>query len=165
MRLIVNRKHMFHRELRVSLSGGQPFVTEHLLNGAEIGTFLKHVSAKGMTQSMRVNLWRETLGQGDTLYDPSNAPRGEPTAPLIDQERRGVFLYLDQSFLASGKICRERSASRVPKRHIAFLLPFPSNQNSFVSHADIVEIDANQFRVADTAAIEQFQHEAITFRK
>ena len=49
MRLIVNLQHMLDGKLRVALGGRKTFVTEHFLDGAQIGAFLQHVSSKRMT--------------------------------------------------------------------------------------------------------------------
>ena len=46
--LVIDAQQVFHRKLRVTLRGGKPLVTEHLLNGAEVGTFFEHVGTEGV---------------------------------------------------------------------------------------------------------------------
>ncbi len=49
MCLVIDFQNFLHRELGVSLGGGETFVTEKLLDGPKIGPFLEHVSAEGVT--------------------------------------------------------------------------------------------------------------------
>ncbi len=43
-------------ELGVALRGGKALVTEHLLDGAEIGPFFQHVGAERVAQGMRMDV-------------------------------------------------------------------------------------------------------------
>src|SRR6266550_37124 len=62
MGLIVDLEHVFDGELSVALGCGKALVTEHLLNGAQIGTFFQHVGSESMTKSVRVNVRRQSPG-------------------------------------------------------------------------------------------------------
>jgi len=84
MRLVIHTQQVLGGKLGVPLRGRQALVSEQFLNGAQVGAFFQHVRAKGMTQRMRVNVGRESLGDGDPLYDSSHAPRSEPATASID---------------------------------------------------------------------------------
>ena len=91
---------MFHGELRVSLRGGEALVAEHFLDSAQIGAFLKQMRSERVTQSMRVNVGRKTLGHRNFFYDAANAARGEASSALIDQQSVR-FLLVDGKLLAA----------------------------------------------------------------
>ncbi len=59
-------------------------MTEHFLDGAQVGAFLKHVGAEGVAQSVRVDVGGEPLGDGNFLDDAAHAARGEAASTLID---------------------------------------------------------------------------------
>lgn len=56
MSSIVDLKHMLHRKLGVALRRREPFVSEHFLDGAKVGTLLQHVRAESMAQRVRVDV-------------------------------------------------------------------------------------------------------------
>src|SRR5208283_3966622 len=104
MRLIINLQHMFHRQLGVTLRGGEALVAEKLLNGAQISAFLQHMRAKGMAQRMRVNVWGKAFGNGNFLDDAADAARGQPPTAPVDEQSRRLFAVRLENFLAQGEI-------------------------------------------------------------
>lgn len=56
MGLVVNLEHVFDGELSVTLGGRKTLVAEHLLNRAQIGSFLQHVGSEGVAQGVRMDL-------------------------------------------------------------------------------------------------------------
>src|ERR1700730_9801053 len=87
MRLIVDVHHVLDRELRVTLCGGQALMPEQFLDGAQVRSLFQHVRAEGMTECMRMNLGRQSLGDCDALDDAAHAARGEASAALVDEQR------------------------------------------------------------------------------
>ena len=85
MGLIVHRQQMLHRKLSVALRGGEPFVAQHLLNGAQVGAFFEHVRAERVAQRVRVHIRRKSFCDGDLLNDAANAACSQSSAALIDQ--------------------------------------------------------------------------------
>src|ERR1700756_2575846 len=96
MRLIVDLQHMLHGELSVALRGRQSLVTEQLLDRPQVGAFLQHVSAKSMTQSVRMNIRREALGYSNLLNNAPHASRSKPPAALVDQKSGRILADLSQ---------------------------------------------------------------------
>ena len=91
VRLVIDVEQVFHRELRVTLRGRQSLVTKQFLNRAQIGAFFEHVGAKSMAQGVRMNVGRESFGDGDFLDDPADTAGGQASAALIEeQSRRGA---------------------------------------------------------------------------
>ena len=84
MRLIVDVHHVLDRELRVTLRGRQALMAEQFLDGAQVRSLFQHVGPEGMTQSMRMNLGGQSLGDRDSLDDASYAAGGEASAALVD---------------------------------------------------------------------------------
>src|ERR1019366_1607367 len=91
--LIVNVHHVLDRKLRVALRGRQALVSEQFLDGAQVRSLFQHVRAEGVTQSMRMNLRRQSLGNRDALDDAPHAARGEPSAALVDEQRGHAFRW------------------------------------------------------------------------
>jgi hypothetical protein len=56
VRLIINLQDVLHGELRVSLRRGKAFVTEHLLDRAQVGTFFEQMRTKGVAQGVWMNI-------------------------------------------------------------------------------------------------------------
>jgi hypothetical protein len=49
MGLIVDRQHVLHGKVGVALSGGEPLVAQHFLDGTQVGAFLEQVCAESVT--------------------------------------------------------------------------------------------------------------------
>src|SRR5713101_3354697 len=99
---------MFHRELRITLGSREALVAEHLLDGAQVGAFFEHVGSESVAQGVRMNVGRESLGNGDFLDDPPYAARCEASAALVDQERRSVLAGFRESQLPRWKVSGQR---------------------------------------------------------
>ena len=56
MGLVVNLENVFDRKLSVTLGGRKTLVAEHLLNRAQIGSFLQHVGSEGVAEGVRVDI-------------------------------------------------------------------------------------------------------------
>src|SRR5207249_2091598 len=97
------------------------------------------------------------------LDDASNTARGEASATLIDEQGRRALARLPKKFLPFGKINGKRAPHRVAEGHVPLLLPLAANENCFRAQTNIVQIDASELRVANTASIKQFQHEKVAF--
>src|SRR5258707_4533686 len=165
MRLVVHLEYVFHRKLRVTLRRGDAFVAEQLLNRAQVCAFLQHVRAEGMAKCVRVNVRRKSFGDGNLLNDAPDAARGETSPTPVDQQGGCVLTRLAESLLPGRKINRERTLHRIPKGNVAFLLPFAADKNRLRTQADVVDIDSGQFRVADAASVQQFEHEMVALRE
>src|SRR3954453_22597006 len=84
---IVNLEHVPGRKLGIALRSGKALVTQQFLNGSQVRTLFQHVGAKRMTQSMRVHIRGETLGDGNFLDDASNAAGGQAASAPVDEKR------------------------------------------------------------------------------
>src|ERR1039458_10561367 len=69
MGAVVDLHHVFDGELRVALRGREALMAEHLLDRAQVGAFLQHVSAEGMAQRVRMHIGRESARYGDLLHN------------------------------------------------------------------------------------------------
>src|SRR5579862_4968711 len=165
MGLIVDLEDMLHRKLSVALCGGESLVAEQLLDRAQIGAFFEQMSAKGMAQSVRMHVGRESLGDGNLLDDAAYAARRETPAAPVDQKRRSVLVSLGQESLTRSQIACQRVLDRIAERDVALFFSFSANQDRLGTQPDIVEIDPGQLRIANAASIEQFQHQTIAFGK
>jgi hypothetical protein len=78
MRAVVDLGYLADRQLRVSLRSREPFMSEQLLNGPQIGPFFQHVRAKGVAQRVRMNIGGQSMRERDVLDDAADAAGGEP---------------------------------------------------------------------------------------
>ena len=82
---VIHIHHMLHGELRVSLRGGKPLVAQHLLDRAQVGALLQQMCSEGMTQRVRMYVWRESPGDRDFFDNPSHAPGSEASSAAVHQ--------------------------------------------------------------------------------
>ena len=87
-----------------------------------------------------------------------NAARRQPRSAQVDQQRplSRAFRFA-QHLLARREIRLHRLFRRIAKRNIPLLASLAAHQDDLVRPADVVEVDADELRVANAAAIEQFQ--------
>ena len=93
-----------------------------------------------------------------------------PTLRVVSRPPRRLMssaveclLAFRENFLPRGKIGGQSALHRIAERNIAFFLPLAANQNGFCAEANVVEVDAGEFRIADAASVEQFEHQAVAF--
>ena len=79
--------------------------------------------------------------------------------------RRAVLAVCLHQLSAAREISCKRTLGRVAKWNVAFFFPFATNQNCFSAQADIFQVDARKFRIADAASIKQFEHQPVALRK
>src|SRR5579864_139934 len=165
MGLVIHAEQVLHRELGISLRGRKALVAKHFLNRAEISPFFEHVRAEGMPQGVGMNIGRESFRHRDFLYDSTNAACCEPTTTLVDQERWRCLPSLRQHKLTLREIIRQPGLHRISEWNVAFLLSFATNQDRFGTDTNVIEVYSDQFRVANSTPVKQFEHEAISLRK
>ncbi len=77
MGFVVDLLYLTDGELGIALGGGEAFVAEHLLNGAEVGSFFEHVGAEGVAEGVGVDVGGEAAAEGDGFDDTADAAGGE----------------------------------------------------------------------------------------
>ena len=89
MRLFVNILEFLNSVVCVNLRGSKTGVTQQLLYGIDLGSVIKHVSSKGVSQNMRILL----VAGGDhadiLLYCPVNEFWIHLVALSIKEQMRG----------------------------------------------------------------------------
>src|SRR5215472_17413779 len=108
-----------------------------------------------------MHVGREAFGDGDLLDDSADATDGETSATLVDQQGGCGFFLFSEELLTGGQVGAKSGDGRSAEGHVALFLPFSANQNRLGADADVVEIDADQLRVADAATVEQFEKESV----
>src|SRR6185437_7379417 len=137
MSLIVDLQHVLDGQLSVALGRRKALVAEHLLNRAQVSAFLQHVSSERVPQRVRMNVWRQTLGNCDFLDDPAHAAGGEPPAAPVDQQGRQTLFALRQYLLAGGQVVFERHRNRVAEEDIALFLSLAPDKDGLIAQADV----------------------------
>src|SRR3954470_3725407 len=140
-------------------------MAEKVLNRAQVSTFFKQVRAKCVAQSMWMDIRWKTFGYRKGFDDAGDAARGKTAAPMVDQQRGGCLLRLDQNACTTRQKFTNRLCGGITHGNVTLLLSLAANQYDLVWPADVVQVDADKLRVSNTAAIEQFQDRAVTRRK
>ena len=109
MGLVVDVEHVLHGKLGVALRGGEALVSQHFLNGAQVGSFLEHVCPEGVAQSVRVDIGRKPLCDGNFLHNTANTPRGQPAATSTSKQRKSVFVQAGEQLLPRRQIGCQRT--------------------------------------------------------
>src|SRR5207249_6403573 len=63
------------------------------------------------------------------------------------------------------KIRSESGFHCVAERNVALLLALATNQDGFRAQTNVTEVDSDQFRIANAASVEQFQHQSVALRE
>src|SRR5438045_7766667 len=104
MSTVVNFSYLLNGKLGVVLGGREPFMAEQFLNGAQISAFGEHVCAKGMTQRVRMNVWRQPFSHRNMLDDAAYAARGQRASATIDEQFRGALAGLGEHLSPGFKV-------------------------------------------------------------
>src|SRR5579859_5401321 len=107
MRLVIHAQQVLGGKLRIPLCRREPLVPKQFLNRAQVSTFFQHVRAESVTERVRMDVRRESLGDGNSLNDSTYAPRRQPPPTSVDQQRRRGLVLLCQNLLPGGKIDRQ----------------------------------------------------------
>ena len=114
---------------------------------------------------MRMDIGRKPFGDGDVLHDASYAARCKRAASPVDEQFCCSRARFGQHLAARLKIGPNRFRSSACERNIALLLAFTANQQHLVGPLEIVQLNSNQLRVAQAAAIKKLKNGAVTLRK
>src|SRR3954471_12667118 len=97
----------------------------------------------------------QAAGNGNLLHDPSDAARGESCSAEVQQERRVRLLLRLQQLHSLRHVFANGHLSSFAQGHDALLASFAAYKNRFVGPVDIVEVNADQLGVAQTASVKQ----------
>ena len=86
---VVDLEHVLHGELGVALRGGQALMSEHFLDGAQVGAFGQQVRGEGVAQRVgaHFDIHFRAKSPDVTFENAINGARGEPLAVNIEEER------------------------------------------------------------------------------
>src|SRR5512143_4145830 len=108
---------------------------------------------------------RESARDRNGLHDSPDAASGETSGAVVDDERRCISSKLSQQFLTLRQIFANRDRRGIAERHEAFLLAFAADEYRLIAPVDVFEVDADQLRVANAAAVKQFKDDAVALVK
>ncbi len=171
MGVVVDPLHLSDGELGVTLRRRKTLVAEHLLDRAQVRAILQHVRPEGMPQRVRMHVGGQAARLRDRLDDAPDAARGEPAVaahaqvgqqrPILDQPALARRAHLR---LALRKVRPKRDGRLVPQRNVALLARLAPHQDGLVLPLDVLDVDAHQLGVADAAAVEQLEDDAVALR-
>src|SRR4051812_31272007 len=114
---------------------------------------------------MRMDVVGQSAGDGNLLYDAADAAGGQSCSAQIEQQRWIRLLFRREKRLPFGEIFANRFRRRLSERNNALLLSFAAHEYGFVRPVDIVQIDADEFGIAQATTVEQFEDDRIALGK
>jgi hypothetical protein len=75
-----------YTEVRVSLSGRQADVAQHLLHSPKVSSGIQQVRGKAMPESVRAEWPTKIASPHMLLHEPGNASGAEPATAVIEKE-------------------------------------------------------------------------------
>jgi hypothetical protein len=84
--LVVGIDQALSGDVGVNLGGRQAPVAEEILDTPEIGPTVEEVGGETVPERVRARGWVQPLGFEITLENPANAPGGQSTAALVEEQ-------------------------------------------------------------------------------
>src|SRR6185369_1296215 len=116
-----------------------------------------------MPKCVWMNVGRKATGNRNSFHDPADAPCGEPASAIVHNQRWIVAPQTTEEFLAFRQILSQRDRRGITERNKAFLLPFSANQDGLIAPVDVIQVDSDQFRISNAAAVQQLEDDTIAF--
>ena len=90
MSTVVDLSDLCCRELGVALGGGEAFVAEEFLNGAEVCALFQHVGSEGVAEGVGMGFGGKSVGDGEGFDDAPDAAGGEAGIAVCAGASAGV---------------------------------------------------------------------------
>lgn len=147
----------FAVQVGVDLRGGDAFVAEHLLHGAQVGAALHQVGGEGVTEGVG----RDGLGDAGLLYqvfdDQEDHHAGEAAAPPVEEQY--VFLALLHGLVDADGVGVQLDVLRSggAHRHQALLIALADHPDKAHVKEKLRDLQVDHFAHAQPAAVHRFQ--------
>ena len=89
-------------ELGVALGGGEAFVAEEFLDGAEVCAFFEHVGSEGVAEGVGMGFVGQSVGDGEGFDDAADAAGGEAGVAACSGANAGVEQECGAGFFCLG---------------------------------------------------------------
>src|SRR6185312_16931647 len=100
--------------------------------------------------------------------DAAGRQARSPACAQVHHQRTGIdlrgFARRAQTVLAPGQVAADGERRLVAQRDVALLATLAADENCVVLPLNIGHVDADELRVADTAAVQQLEDHAIALR-
>src|SRR5574341_682930 len=157
---IVHLLESFPFDMRVDLRGGNGGMSEHCLDGAEIGTPFEQMRREGMSQHVRGNGFRDArTPHASTQQFPKRLPRHGGPAGRHEEKPRDPLLQQARTHLI--EVVSYRASRLVVHRDETLFRPFPGDE--YIAHVkiDLCDFHHDEFRHPQPRRIEQLHHRSI----
>ena len=140
----------------VDFGGGNLLVSEHHLNGSEVGSSLKQMGGKGMTEGVRADLFRNTCFGTVAFHDIEHHDAAQLASKAVEEH---VILesVLDIEFITEGEAVVNLTERRFGYGHDALLASFAKDRDISLLFIDVGEPQLNQLRHAQPTRIESLE--------
>lgn len=151
----------------INLSSGYLFMTQHTLDGSQIGSALQKVGGKRVTERM----WTHRLvyaGQGGKIFhNVKNHYPGQGPSAADTQEQVRLRSRFDIYVATVGKIEFNLMDRPARYRNEALLAALAGNPDETLVEEKVLHLERTQFRYTQTAAVHSLYHSpvALTFRQ
>ena len=157
-------------ELGVALGGGESFVAEHLLNGAEVGSFFEHVGAEGVAEGVGMDVGGEAAAKCDGFDDTADAAGGKAAVAAHAEVGEEGAVVEEPDFAGGGEagfaewqVGADGGSGFVAEGDETLFAAFATDEDGVVLPLDVEHVEADEFGVADAASVEEFEDDAVAF--
>jgi hypothetical protein len=96
MGFVIDMQEVARGKLRITLRGGQAFVTQKFLYGTQISAFFEQVRAESVAQGVRVNICRQATRNCNPLDNAPDTAGSEAVAVTKIYEQGAVVQLVSQ---------------------------------------------------------------------
>lgn len=137
----------------IDLGGHNRLVTQHLLNGTEVGSTIDQMGCKGVTQGVGANDLSYANRLCRDLYNVKDRDAGEVVTEAVEED---IVLTMRGygKFVAAPEIGFDKLFGLGTDGNQTLLLTFAKNLNIVLVEMEIAHLEVGKFRNAESAAIE-----------
>lgn len=157
MKLCMDLAQVFAVHVQVDLGGGDGFVAEHFLHGAEVGAAFDEVGGKGMAEGVGTHVFVQA-GEGGEVFDGGEDADAGEAAPLLVEKGEVFVAPLDGEMDAHFcEVMPEMKQSGFADGHEALFAAFSKDFHKALIGIDAREFEAGQLGDAEAGGIEDFE--------
>lgn len=161
MELVQHLPQVIPIEMGVDLGGGDAFVSQHFLDGTQVGTTFDKVGGKTVPEGVRADVFLEPDTLNLFFDDEKYHHAAEFFAPFVEK---------DKLFVAFGRLDMDADVLDVDAEVLqgipadgdeALLVPLADNPQKADVGEDLAGLEVREFRYPEPRTVEDFEHGAV----
>ena len=121
-------------------------MSQHVLDGAQVGAGFEQVCGKGVPEAVWGNIGIESFGCLILVEEPADTSLGDAAAACVEEECFGVLgaIFVGEFGSCLDEISADEVDGGVCDGDFAFLLAFSEDADPAFDEVDAVDVDANE---------------------